>query len=58
LPGVPEAGEILYVVEDERKAKSLSSMRLEKSRQSEAASQGKMSLEDLYEKIQHFHDQP
>ena len=49
--GVPEAGDPFFAVEDERKAKTLSSMRMEKSRKVEQAAQGKMSLEDLYEKI-------
>ncbi len=49
--GVPEAGDPLFVVDDERKAKALSAMRMEKSRQAGAAAQTKMSLEDLYEKI-------
>jgi translation initiation factor IF-2 len=49
--GVPEAGDPFFVVGDEKKAKALSAMRLEKSRQAGAAAQAKMSLEDLYEKI-------
>ncbi len=49
--GVPEAGDPFFVVEDEKKAKTLSAMRMEKSRQAGAAAQTKMSLEDLYEKI-------
>jgi len=49
--GVPEAGDMFSVVADERKAKQLSAMRTDKARQAEASSMGKMSLEDLYEKI-------
>jgi translation initiation factor IF-2 len=49
--GVPEAGDPFFAVEDEKKAKLLSGMRMEKSRQAGAAAQAKMSLEDLYEKI-------
>ncbi len=49
--GVPDAGDLFAVVEDEKKAKLLSSMRMEKSRQAGVTSQTKMSLEDLYEKI-------
>jgi translation initiation factor IF-2 len=49
--GVPEAGDPFFVVADEKKAKALSAMRMEKSRQAGAAAQAKMSLEDLYEKI-------
>jgi translation initiation factor IF-2 len=49
--GLPEAGDPFFVVQDERKAKMLSALRMEKSRQAGVASQAKMSLEDLYEKI-------
>ena len=49
--GVPEAGDPFFVVEDDRKAKLLSSLRMEKARQTEMAAFGKMSLDDLYERI-------
>ena len=49
--GVPEAGDPFFVVADEKKAKALSAMRMEKSRQAGAVVQTKMSLEDLYERI-------
>ena len=49
--GVPEAGDPFFVVEDEKKAKTLSAMRLEKSRLAGVVEQSKMSLEDLYDKI-------
>ncbi len=49
--GVPEAGDTFHVVEDEKKAKVLSQIRMEKARETGAAVQGKMSLEDLYERI-------
>jgi len=49
--GVPEAGDPFFVVADEKKAKALSAMRMEKSRQAGVAAQTKMSLEDLYERI-------
>ena len=49
--GVPEAGDVFYVVEDEKRAKLLSSMRQDKARQAEAGAQGKMSLDDLYNRI-------
>ena len=39
------------VVADEKKAKALSAMRMEKSRQAGMVAQTKMSLEDLYERI-------
>jgi len=49
--GVPEAGDLFFVVADEKKAKALSAMRMEKSRQAGVVAQTKMSLEDLYERI-------
>ncbi|MEW6440704.1 MAG: translation initiation factor IF-2 [bacterium] len=49
--GVPEAGDPFVVVEDDKKAKLLSSLRMEKARQTEVAAGGKMSLDELYEKI-------
>jgi translation initiation factor IF-2 len=49
--GVPEAGDRFFVVADEKKAKALSAMRMEKSRQAGMVAQTKMSLEDLYERI-------
>jgi translation initiation factor IF-2 len=49
--GVPEAGDMFSVVDDEKKAKVLSSLRFEKARQAEVSSLGKISLEELYEKI-------
>jgi translation initiation factor IF-2 len=49
--GLPEAGDPFFVVQDERKAKMLSALRVEKSRQAGVAAQVKMSLEDLYERI-------
>ncbi len=49
--GVPEAGDPFFVVEDERKAKAVSALRVEKSRLAGTVAQSKMSLEDLYEKI-------
>lgn len=49
--GVPEAGDPFFVVEDEKKAKLVSSLRTEKARQADAAQVGRMSLDDLYERI-------
>lgn len=49
--GVPEAGDPFFVVEDEKKAKLLSSLRAEKARQVDAAQAGRLSLDDLYERI-------
>ena len=49
--GVPEAGDLFNAVEDDKNAKQLSSLRMEKVRQAEMGVQGKMTLEDLYDKI-------
>ncbi|MFH1359876.1 MAG: translation initiation factor IF-2 [Candidatus Omnitrophota bacterium] len=52
LSGVPEAGEIFYVVEDERKAKEISDQRQQQLRHKKMQSTGKITLEDLYAQIQ------
>lgn len=52
LNGVPEAGEICYVLDDEKLAKQVSSMRQKKSREVVAEARPKVSLEDLYAQIQ------
>jgi len=49
--GVPEAGDPFFAVADEKTAKVLSAMRMDKSRQAGVVAQAKMSLEDLYERI-------
>ncbi len=49
--GVPEAGDPFFVVEDEKSVKLVSSLRAEKARQADVAQVGKMSLDDLYERI-------
>jgi translation initiation factor IF-2 len=49
--GVPEAGDSFVAVDDERKAKLITSLRMEKRREPASMPQGGMSLEDLYEKI-------
>jgi len=49
---VPEAGETFIVVTEERMAKQISLYRQEKARAKELSKLSKVSLEDLYERIQ------
>lgn len=51
LPQVPDAGEQFYVVENERRARDITFSRQEQIK-SERLQSSKMSLEDLYSKIQ------
>jgi translation initiation factor IF-2 len=51
LDGVPQAGSIFMVVENERVAKEISSRRQEKTREAEMLHARHVSLEDLHEKI-------
>jgi len=52
LTGVPEAGESFHAVEDERVAKEVAQHRLQKIREAELAKSSKISLEQLYARIQ------
>lgn len=52
LSGVPKAGDEFVVVPDEKMARSVSSDRQLKSRETELASSTKISLENLFEKLQ------
>lgn len=52
LPGVPEAGETFIVLSDERKARQIASLREQKMKEKELAQKSKLSLEDIYERIQ------
>ncbi len=52
LPGVPDAGDIFVAMKDERQAKEIATLRQIKQRELELAKHAKMSLEQLYEKIQ------
>lgn len=52
LSGVPKAGDEFVVVPDEKMARSVSSDRQLKSRESELASSTKISLDNLFEKLQ------
>ncbi len=50
--GVPDAGDIFVSMVDEKQAKEIASYRQQKMRETELAKHSKLSLEQLYEKIQ------
>ncbi len=53
LPGVPEAGEMFYVVQDERQAREISQFRQEELKNEKLLkSSQRITLEDLYTQIQ------
>lgn len=52
LSGVPRAGDNLIVVDDEKKARQVSMFRQQKKREAELARARKITLEELYDKIQ------
>jgi translation initiation factor IF-2 len=52
LPGVPDAGEYFIVVSDERKARQIASLREAKLKEKEMAKKAKLSLEEIYDRIQ------
>lgn len=52
LTGVPDAGDVFVVLADERQAKEIALHRQQKIRETELAKTSKLSLEQLYEKIQ------
>lgn len=52
LPAVPAAGDVFQVVKDERIAREIAEDRAHKQRAVELAGAGKVSLEDLFAKIQ------
>jgi translation initiation factor IF-2 len=52
LAGVPSAGDSFTVVSDERKARQIAVTRQEKQREEELSKSARVSLEDLYRKIQ------
>ena len=52
LAGVPEAGDNLYAVEDEKTAKEVAQHRQQKQREAELAKTSKISLDQLYARIQ------
>jgi len=52
LPGVPEAGEMFYVVADEKQAKEISTRRQVKAKHEKLQAMRRITLEDLYSQIQ------
>lgn len=52
LPGVPSAGDVFQAVKDERAAREIAEDRARKQRAAELAGSGKVSLNDLFAKIQ------
>ncbi|ALA60857.1 translation initiation factor IF-2 [Nitrospira moscoviensis] len=52
LPGVPSAGDVFQVVSDERVAREIAEERARKQRAAELAGPAKVSLDDLFAKIQ------
>ncbi len=52
LPSVPDAGELFYVVEDERRAREIAYKRREQIQEQKLQRTSKITLEDLYSKIQ------
>jgi translation initiation factor IF-2 len=52
LSGVPEAGDRFTVVADDRRAREVAEARAQKAREAELAKTTKVSLEDLYSRIQ------
>lgn len=52
LPGVPAAGDLFYVVSDERVAREIAEERAQKRRAAELGGSAKVSLDDLFAKIQ------
>ncbi|HEU4503740.1 MAG TPA: translation initiation factor IF-2 [Nitrospira sp.] len=52
LPGVPSAGDVFQAVKDERIAREIAEDRARRQRAAELAGAGKVSLDDLFAKIQ------
>jgi len=52
ISGIPEAGEQFFVIENEKQAKELAQVRLEKERQQQIKSVKRISLEDLHSQIE------
>lgn len=52
LPGVPSAGDVFQVVSDERMAREIAEERARKQRAAELAGPAKVTLDDLFAKIQ------
>jgi translation initiation factor IF-2 len=52
LSGVPDAGDVFVAMKDEKQAREIATLRQIKHREIELAKHTKLSLEDLYKKIQ------
>lgn len=52
LSGVPDAGDVFVAMKDEKQAKEIATLRQIKHREVELAKHTKLSLEDLYKRIQ------
>ena len=52
LPGVPEAGEKFYVIQEEKQAKEIALLRQQQLKNEKLNSAKKITLEDLYSQIQ------
>jgi len=52
LSGVPDAGDVFVAMKDEKQAKEIATLRQIKQREVELAKHSKLSLEDLYKRIQ------
>lgn len=52
LPGVPSAGDVFHVVSNERVAREIAEERAQKRREAELTGPAKVSLDDLFAKIQ------
>jgi translation initiation factor IF-2 len=52
LSGVPDAGDIFAAMKDEKQAREIATLRQIKQREMELAKHSKMSLEELYKRIQ------
>ncbi|MCC6759529.1 MAG: translation initiation factor IF-2, partial [Candidatus Omnitrophica bacterium] len=52
LPGVPDAGEMFYIVENEEQAREITSVRVEQLKHERLNASSKITLEDLYTQIQ------
>jgi translation initiation factor IF-2 len=52
LSGVPQAGDLLTVLEDERSARQIATQRMQRQRQAERVATPRVTLEDLYRNVQ------
>lgn len=52
LNDIPNAGDVLYAIADDKTARQISEIRKDKEKQQHFANAGKVSLDDLYDQIQ------